>query len=88
MYYHNKRNLCYVVRGSQKYKKPALDGMDEEDIIEWVCSNEDYDVIGDLCMGRGLVGINANKNGRLFVGTELNHKRLSVLVEAIHDMKK
>lgn len=82
-YYHNKNNLCYVIRASNKYKKPKLDGMDEEDIIQWICKNEDYNCIGDLCMGRGLVGLNAYKNNKRFVGTELNHKRLSVLLEKI-----
>lgn len=82
-YYHNKKNYCYIVRGSLKSKKPALDEMDEEDIIKWVCSNENYNIIGDLCMGRGLVGLNAYCNEKKFVGTELNHKRLSVLIENI-----
>jgi len=82
-YYHSKDKLCYVIRGSNKAKKPKLDGMDEENIIEWICANEDYDCIGDLCMGRGLVGINAHKNGKKFVGTELNKKRLAVLIEKI-----
>lgn len=86
-YYHNKRNRCYVIRGSRKAKKPVLDGMDEEDIIEWICANENYNVIGDLCMGRGLVGLNAYNNGKKFVGTELNHKRLSVLIEKIEKLK-
>ena len=82
-YYHKKENLCYVIRGSAKRKKLPLDYMDEEDIIAWVCSNEDYDCIGDLCIGQGLVGIHAVKNGKRFVGTELNHKRLSVLLETL-----
>lgn len=82
-YYHKKENICYVVRGSNKYKKPKLDYMDEENIIEYVCKNEDYKCIGDLCMGRGLVGLNAYKNNKRFVGTELNYKRLSVLVDRI-----
>ncbi len=82
-YYHKKENLCYVVRGSSKRKKLPLDGLDEEHIIEWICANEDYSCIGDLCMGRGLVGLNAHANGRRFVGTELNHKRLAVLVEKL-----
>ncbi len=85
-YYHKKVNICYIVHGSNKRKKLPLDYMDEEDAIAWVCENEDYGCIGDLCMGRGLVGINAYKNGRKFVGTELNHKRLAVLLERIVNM--
>lgn len=83
MYYRKKTNLCYVVRGSAKRKKLPLDYMDEEEIIAWICENEKYDCIGDLCMGRGLVGVHANRNGKRFVGTELNHKRLSVLLEKL-----
>lgn len=86
-YYRKKDSLCYVVRGSNKFKKPKLDGIDEEDIIEWICANENYNCIGDLCMGRGLVGLNAFRNGKKFVGTELNHKRLSVLIERIETEK-
>ncbi len=82
-YYHRKENLCYVVRGGSKRKKLPLDYMDEEDIISWICWNEDYSCIGDLCMGRGLVGVNAHKAGKKFVGTELNPKRLSVLLEIL-----
>lgn len=82
-YYHKKDNFCYVIRGSHKRKKLPLDYMDEEDIIKWICANEDYNCIGDLCMGRGLVGLHAYKNDKKFVGTELNHKRLSVLIENI-----
>ncbi len=80
-YYHKQDNICYIVRGSSKRKKLSLDYMDEENIIEWVCTNEDYDCIGDLCIGTGLVGINAYKNNKRFVGTELNYKRLAVLCE-------
>lgn len=85
-YYHKKDNICYVIRGSSKRKKLLLDYTDEENIIEWICQNEDYNCIGDLCMGRGLVGMNAIKNGRRFVGTELNHKRLSVLLEKASEL--
>lgn len=82
-YYHRAQNLCYVVRGGKKRLRAKLDGLDEEDIIRWVCENETYQCIGDLCMGRGLVGINAFKNSKPFVGTELNPRRLSVLLEQI-----
>lgn len=86
-YYHRPENICYVIRGSSKRKKLPLDYMDEEDIIAWVCENENenYRCIGDLCMGRGLVGIHAHRNGRRFVGTELNHKRLAVLLEKLSE---
>lgn len=85
-YYHNKKNMCYVIRAAPKYKKMPLDYMDEEDIIKWICANEDYNCIGDFCMGRGLVGLYAYQNNKIFVGTELNHKRLSVLVERINKL--
>lgn len=84
-YYHRKENICYVVRGANKAKKPKLDGMDEEDIIEWIMANEDCSCVADLCMGQGLVAINAYKNGKKFVGTELNHKRLSVTLKRLFD---
>jgi len=83
MYYRNPKNICYVIRGSNRRKKLPLDGMDESEIISWICANEDYQCIGDLCMGQGLVGLAAYANGKRFVGTELNHKRLSVLVEKL-----
>ncbi|MDD4422313.1 MAG: hypothetical protein PHD46_04685 [Eubacteriales bacterium] len=83
-YYHSKDKICYVIRGSSKRKKLPLDYMDEEDVIAWICANEDYSCIADLCMGRGLVGINAHENGKSFVGTELNHKRLSVLLDRLN----
>lgn len=83
-YYHKPTNLCYVVRGTvRKGYPPKLDGMDEEDIIDWIGANEQYECIGDLCIGRGLVAMAAKANKKMFVGTELNDKRLSVLLERI-----
>lgn len=82
-YYHTQNNICYVIRGANTTAKPKLDYMDEENIIKWICENEPYHVIGDLCMGRGLVAVNAYKHNKAFVGTELNHKRLSVALERL-----
>lgn len=82
-YYHRQQNICYVVRGGPKRRKLPLDYIDEADIIAWVCENEDYDCIADICMGQGLVGIQAMKNGRRFIGTDLNGRRLSVLLEVL-----
>ena len=83
-YFHRPGNLCYIIRGAKKRKKLPLDYMDEEDVIEWICANEEFDFIGDLCIGRGLVAVSAHKNGKKFLGTELNHKRLSVLLERLY----
>lgn len=87
-YYDDPKKLCYCVVGSKNGKKKKLDNMSEGDIIDWVCENENYNIIGDLCIGRGYVGIQAQKNNKRFVGTELNNKRLSVLIEALEGDKK
>lgn len=85
-YYHNKNNICYVIRGSYKAKKPKFDYMDEEDIINAICEYEDFNCIADLCMGQGLVALAAYQTGHRFVGTELNHKRLSVTIERLSNL--
>lgn len=84
-YYHNQKNRCYIMACAQDDAALHLpfEGMDEEDVIAWICRNVDYRCIGDLCMGRGLVGWHAYQAGRPFVGTELNPKRLAVLVDRI-----
>ena len=87
-YYHEQNNHCYVVMGSHK-RIPALrlDGMDEEDIITWVAENApECAVIGDLCMGRGLVAVAAYKTGHRFAGTELNGKRMSVTLKRLANL--
>ena len=73
-YFGNKNNKCYVVRGSYKRTglPKTLDYMEESDIVDWICENEEFDTIGDICMGQGLVAQKAIKYGRKFVGTELN----------------
>lgn len=91
MYYRNKKNHCYIIVASNDEIDPEfdkIDGMDEEDVIEWLCLYAPFSCIGDLCMGKGLVGFYANKYGRKFVGTELNKKRLAVLLERITTGKR
>lgn len=85
-YYGNKKNKCYVVQATNIYKKrrfKELEDIDEEKIIEWICKNINYNCIGDLCTGKGLVPYYSNLNNKKFVGTELNKKRLAVAVERI-----
>lgn len=85
-YYRKRENKCYIIHATDHVKRrryKELEDLDEAAIIEWICANHEYGCIGDLCMGRGLVGRHAFLNGRRFVGTELNPKRLAVLVDFI-----
>jgi hypothetical protein len=90
-YYHKRENLCYIIHATNEWKRrkhKALEGVDEEDAIAWLCANHAYQCIGDLCMGMGLIGLHAYRNGRRFVGTELNKKRLAVLIANIYTESK
>jgi hypothetical protein len=87
-YYGKSENKCYVIHACNVHKRrryKELEDMDERDIINWICRNHEYDCIGDLCMGMGLVGQNAFDAGKSFVGTELNPKRLAKLVDYVEN---
>lgn len=87
-YYHKKECKCWIIQASHTPNAAyPFEGMDEQDVIEYICGNHPYNCIGDLCMGRGLVGFYANKYGKRFVGTELNKKRLAVLLDRIEKGK-
>ena len=83
-YYHNKKNRCWIIAASHEpLPEYPFNGMDEEDVIYHIGKHVTYRCIGDLCMGRGLVGKAALAAGKPFVGTELNAKRLAVLVDYV-----
>ena len=83
-YYHKKTCRCWIIQASHEpITEYPFNDMDEENVIEYICKNHPYECICDPCMGMGLVGFFANKYGRKFVGTELNKKRLAVLLERI-----
>lgn len=87
-YYHNRKNKCWVFyctnRQIDANMVNLLNNNDEQKIIELICKHYDFECIADVCMGRGLVGFYANKYGKKFVGTELNKKRLAVLLERVN----
>lgn len=90
-YYRKRENKCYVIHATNQYKQrryKELEDLDEEAIIQWLCTHHPYQCIGDLCMGTGLVGKHAYLAGKSFVGTELNPKRLAVLVDLIQTNDK
>lgn len=85
-YYRKNENKCYILHATNDAKRKRyaeLEDQDEAAIVAWLCANHPFTYIGDLCMGEGLVGREAHRNGRRFVGTELNHDRLLKLVHKI-----
>ena len=90
LYY--RREKCLFIIASNEVIPDVLqsipDGIDEEKIIDMICRDLDYSSIYDPCMGTGLVGWYSNKYGKKFYGTELNKKRLGLLVESIVNGKK
>ena len=79
-----RKHPTWIIRGS---RSGALGydftGMDEAKCIEVIAQMETYSMIGDVCMGRGLVGLAAYKAGKPFVGTELNKRRLACLLDRL-----
>lgn len=78
-----RKHPCHILRGSASPTLCDYTGMDEEKVIAAVGRDEQYGVMGDLCMGRGLVGLSAYAAGKPFVGTELNKRRLAVLLDKL-----
>lgn len=81
--YYNK-HPCNIVRASKK-GLTGIDytGLDELKVIADLAKRESYQTIGDICMGRGALGREAFAAGRPFVGTELNKRRLAVMIDKI-----
>ena len=79
-----RKHPCVIIRGSNSGNTPKdYSGKDEEKITYDICSSESYSTVADFCMGRGNVGVGAFRAGKNFVGTELNKRRLAVLLERI-----
>lgn len=85
-YYYDKTKVCWIIQGTNEnlYELPYLD---EQYVIKHICNEINFNCIADPCMGRGLVGFYANEVNKKFVGTELNEKRLAVLIERINKGK-
>jgi hypothetical protein len=85
-YYKNKKNKCWIFHCSNlpiKFNE-NINNIDEEKVIKYICEEADYNCIGDLCMGTGLVAKYAFLSNKKFVGIELNKKRLAIIVDFIN----
>ena len=79
-----KKNPTWIIRGSRiGIIDYDFTDIDESRCIEIIVRIENYRVIGDLCMGMGLVGMSAYKANKDFVGTELNKRRLANLLQKL-----
>lgn len=80
---YSRKHPTNIIRGSAAVIGSDFTGMDEAKVIEMVGKVEKYTVMGDLCMGQGLVGLSAYDAGKAFVGTELNKRRLANLLKKL-----
>jgi hypothetical protein len=83
--YYGKKP-CYVLRGGAGRGLRDYSDMDEIEVIAGICRDEPFNCIADICMGRGEVGVEAFRNGRRFVGTDLNRNRLAVMINRIAEI--
>jgi len=78
-----KKNPCFLLRGGYSQCCYNYSGMDEKDIPEITIEIENPRKVIDMCIGQGLTGIAAFKNGKSFYGVDINKRRLAVLIERI-----
>lgn len=83
-YYH--KNDCFLIKGSKYNKKYNYTGMDDSKIPFNVIKNENCKNVLDLCMGRGITGIAALKQNKIFYGVEINKRRLAVFIDRANKM--
>ena len=90
MYYNKPSNKCWIIQASNEplVDMSAVNGLDEERFIEYICTKTEYSCIADPCMGKGLIAFYANKAGRKFAGTELSKYRLAVALERVTTGKR
>lgn len=78
-----RKHPTWIIRGGSTATPLDLTGIDEARCISIIAQSEEYKTIADPCMGRGLVGLAAHAAGKPFVGTELNPRRLAVLLQKL-----
>jgi hypothetical protein len=81
-----KKKPCYLIRGGKVPTDANFSGIDEELTPSLAIQAENPTCVADLCTGRGLTLLAAHANGKQFVGTELNKRRLAVAIEKANKM--
>lgn len=78
-----RRNPCFLIRVGGHQKKIDFTGVDEQDVPKAVMAIEQFDCVGDLCIGAGSTGIAAYEAGKRFVGIDINQSSLDCLKKEI-----
>lgn len=73
-----RKNPCWLLRGGADPQPFDFTGMDDEDTPLAAVQAEGPSSVADLCTGRGLTLLAAQRCGLPFHGTELNKRRLAV----------
>lgn len=77
-----RKHPSVLLRASNDGTGPYnFDGVDDMKTPRLAMEHEDFECVADLCMGQGLTGLTAFKLGKRFVGTEMNRRRLAVLID-------
>lgn len=83
-YYH--KNPCWLLRGSHDLQRFDFTGMDDADTPYFAIRYEPCKQVADFCTGQGLTAIAAYKHERIFLGTELNPRRLAVAIDRVNKL--
>lgn len=78
---YNRKHLSYLLRAADEEIIYDFTGIDDLFTPEIAIKIENCHIIGDLCTGRGLTAVSAMKQGKRFVGIELNQRRMAVTIE-------
>ena len=85
-YNRNRKFKCWIIRCGRTDAAPSPSKTVEVNTyIRWICKNTDFKCIADPVMQSAAVGFYSHKNERKFIGTELNKKRLAILLQRIDE---
>jgi len=80
---YNKKHESYLIRGSVQKCVFDFSGMDDSATPQKAIEVENPYSVGDLCTGRGLTGISAYNQNKIFYGIELNKRRIAVMIDKL-----
>ena len=80
---YSKKSPMLLLRGGSSSQEFDFSGCDDRDAPLLAMQHEQFSCVADFCMGRGLTALSAFSEGKRFVGTDLNKRRLAVTIDRI-----